>query len=174
MTPGILRKILIVLLCAGFLLTCEMGRGQSKAASEALAALAERDAAFRAGDVDKVAGFMADEYLQTDIWGHVQDKEAWLKQYYRPMAGRLKSGELKWTVMERTEIVSRELGDTVILAGKQTIQGVDGRLGEPSRSDAPPMSLRFTHVWVKRGGKWQVAMIHNAIPAAEPAKAESR
>ncbi len=48
------------------------------AESEVLAVVSERDKAFLAADVDKVASFMADEYLQTDVNGRVQDKKAWL------------------------------------------------------------------------------------------------
>jgi len=41
--------------------------GQSSAKAEVLAALAERDKAFVAGDETKVAQFMSEDYLQTDV-----------------------------------------------------------------------------------------------------------
>lgn len=69
--------------------------GQSSAKAEVLAALAERDKAFVAGDETKVAEFMSEDYLQTDVAGNIQDKQAWLNEYYRPMAPLLKSGKTR-------------------------------------------------------------------------------
>ena len=33
-----------------------------------------------------VFGLLADEYLQTDISGYVQNKATWLKEYFEPLA----------------------------------------------------------------------------------------
>jgi hypothetical protein len=75
--------------------------GQSSAKAEVLAALAERDKAFVAGDETKLAQLMSEDYLQTDVSGHVQDKQAWLKEYYRPLALLLKSGETQCATFDR-------------------------------------------------------------------------
>ena len=53
---------------------------KSAVEAEVLAALAERDKVFVAGDETSVARFMADDYLQTDAVGHVQDKATWLRE----------------------------------------------------------------------------------------------
>jgi hypothetical protein len=42
---------------------------QSSARAEVLALVAERDRAFLTGDETKVAQFMSEDYLETDIWG---------------------------------------------------------------------------------------------------------
>lgn len=149
--------------------------GQSSAKAEVLAALAERDKAFVAGDETKVAQFMSEDYLQTDVSGNVQDKQAWLNDYYRPMVPWLKSGKTRWVTFDRSDIVVRELGDTVVVAGKQTIKhiGVDPWNPTditPPDSPRPPRSLRFTHVWIKRGGAWKLAVVHNAIPTERQTK----
>ena len=143
--------------------------GQSSAKAEVLAALAERDKAFVAGDETKVAQFMSEDYLQTDVSGNIQDKQAWLNEYYRPMAPLLKSGETRWATFNRSDIVVRDLGDTFIVAGKQTIKHVGADPWNPKDitppdSPRPPLTLRFTHVWIKRGGAWKLAVVHNAIP----------
>ena len=143
--------------------------GQSSAKAEVLAALAERDKAFVTGDETKVAQLMSEDYLQTDVSGHVQDKQAWLKEYYRPLALLLKSGETRCATFDRSNIVVRDLGDTMVVAGKQTIKhiGVDPWNPEtttPPDSPRPPFTLRFTHVWIKRAGVWKLAVVHNAIP----------
>ncbi len=141
--------------------------GQSSAQAEVLAAVAERDKAFVAGDEAKVAQFMSEDYLQTDIWGNVQDKQSWLNEYYRPMAPKLKSGESRWATFDRSDVVVRDFGDTIAVAGNFTIKLVGVSPWNPKvtyPADSPAHTLRFTHVWIKRGGAWKLAVVHNAIP----------
>jgi uncharacterized protein DUF4440 len=140
--------------------------GQSSAKDEVLAALAGRDKAFVAGDETKMAQIMSEDYLQTDVAGHVQDKQAWLNEYYRPLAPLLKSGETRCATFDRSDIVVRDLGDTVVVAGKQTFKfaGVNPWKPKVNFQAGPPRVLRFTQVWIKRGGAWKLAVVHNAIP----------
>lgn len=141
--------------------------GQSSAKAEVLAALAERDKAFVAGDETKVAQFMSEDYLQTDVSGNVEDKQDWLNEYYRPLAPLLKSGKTQLPTFNRSEMVVRELGDTVVVAGKGTLKflGANPWNSNATYSPGPPLAYRFTHVWIERGGAWKLAVIHNAIPA---------
>ena len=74
--------------------------GQSSGKDEVLAAFVERDKAFVAGDESKVAQVLSEDYLQTDVSGHVQDKQAWLNEYFRPMAPLLRSGETRLTTFD--------------------------------------------------------------------------
>ena len=140
--------------------------GQSSAKAEVLATLAERDKAFVAGDETNVAQVMSEDYLQTDISGHVQDKQAWLNEYYRPMAPLLRSGETRLTTFDRNDIVVRDFGDTVVVAGKLSLKfaGVDPGNPKVAFQPGPPRVIRFTAVWIKRAGVWKLAVIHNAIP----------
>ena len=140
--------------------------GQSSAKAEVLAALAERDKAFVAGDETKLAQLMSEDYLQTDVSGHVQDKQAWLNEYYRPLALLLKSGETRCATFDRSNIVVRDLGDTVVVAGEQSFKfaGVNPWNPKVTFQPGPPRVLRFTHVWIKRDGAWKLAVVHNAIP----------
>ena len=140
--------------------------GQSSAKAEVLAALAERDKAFVTGDETKVAQLMSENYLQTDVSGQVQDKQAWLNEYYRPLALLLKSGETRCATFDRSNIVVRDLGDTVVVAGEQTFKfaGVNPWNPKVTFQPGPPRVLRFTHVWTKRDGAWKLAVVHNAIP----------
>ena len=140
--------------------------GQSSAEAEVLAALAERDKAFVTGDETKVSQLMSEDYLQTDVSGHVQDKQAWLNEYYRPLALLLKSGETRCATFDRSNIVVRDLGDTVVVAGEQTFKfaGVNPWNPKVTFQPGPPRVLRFTHVWIKRDGAWKLAVVHNAIP----------
>jgi ketosteroid isomerase-like protein len=140
--------------------------GQSSAKADVLAALAERDKAFVAGDETKVAEFMTEDYLQTDVAGKIEDKQTWLNEYYRPLAPLLKSGTTRLATFDRSDIVVRDLGDTFIVAGLGTLKfvGVNPWNPNASYSPGPPLAYRFTHVWVKQGGAWKLAVIHNAIP----------
>jgi len=164
-----LAPLLVLLISATLPGMVQTAAGQSSAKAEVLAALAERDKAFVAGDETKVAQFMSEDYLQTDVSGNIQDKQAWLNEYYRPMAPLLKSGKTQWVTFDRSDIVVRDLGDTMVVAGKQTIKHVgvnpwNPTITTPPDSTRPPLTLRFTHVWIKRGGAWKLAVVHNAIP----------
>ena len=61
----------------------------SSSEAELGAAMAERMKANVEGDTEKIASSLADEYLQTDIYGYVQDKTAWLNEYFKPRTSRL-------------------------------------------------------------------------------------
>ena len=145
----------------------QIAAGQSSAKAEVLAALTERDKAFLAGDETKVAEFMSEDYLQTDISGNVEDKQAWLDEYYRPLAPLLKSGKTRLATFDRSDIVVRDFGDAMVVAGKGTLKFVGVNPWNPNATylPGPALAYRFTHVWIKRGGVWKLAVIHNAIPA---------
>ena len=145
---------------------------QSSAQAEVLAGLAERDKAFVAGDETKLAQLMSEDYLQTDVSGHVQDKQAWLKEYFGPLAPLLKSGKTQLATFDRSDIVVRDFGDTVVVAGKQTFKfaGVNPWDPKVTFQPGPPRVLRFTQVWIKRSGAWKLAVVHNAIPTEPPPK----
>ncbi len=114
-TVNWLHVLLVSAILCGMLQTAA---GQSSAKAEVLAALAERDKAFVAGDETKVAQFMSEDYLQTDVSGNIQDKQAWLNEYYRPMTPLLKSGKTRWVTFDRSDIVVRDLGDTMVSCRK--------------------------------------------------------
>ena len=143
--------------------------GQSSAKAEVLAALAERDKAFVAGDETKVAQVMSEDYLQTSVSGKVQDKQAWLNEYFRPMAPLLRSGETSLTTFDRSDIAVRDFGDTVVITGKLMYKfaGVNPSDRKSAFQPGPPRVIRFTQVWIKRGGAWKVAALHNAVPTED-------
>ena len=163
-------RAFIVFLAGAIVLAIAQGAvGQSTSKAEVLAALAERDKAYLAGDEAKVAQFMSEDYLQTDVKGKVTDKQAWLNEFYRPMAPLLKSGKTRYVTFERSDIVVRDFGDTIVIAGKQTLKHVgvepwDPKITIPSDSPRLPLTLSFTHVWIKRDGAWKLAAVHNAVP----------
>jgi hypothetical protein len=68
-------------LCITFLSTIPvLPQINGSAESEIRSVMAQLLKASLEGDSDKVASLMTDEYIQTDISGHVQDKATWLKE----------------------------------------------------------------------------------------------
>ncbi len=153
-----------ILLLYVFLLSlgCSISQAQSpnnkqasrkSADTEVLKAVDKFYDAFLAGDVETVRRMTAEDYLQTDVNGKVQDKSAWLAEYYMPIVERMKARQFKWDVLERKDSQVRRYGNVAVLIGRTTLKG----------SNAPKArELRFTQVWVKRNGDWQRAVFHNA------------
>jgi hypothetical protein len=146
--------------CGGALLRNPAAPVQATAVADALSALAERDDAFLAADPDLVSQFMTDDYLQTDIHGLVQDKKTWLGSYYRPLAGDMKAGRLRWDLFQRSELKTRLMNNVVVIIGNLRYRCVtqSADLSQPAAADV----LRFTHVWAMRDTRWKLAVVHNA------------
>jgi ketosteroid isomerase-like protein len=139
------------------------------AESELRAVMAERRKAALEGDTEKVVSSMADEYVQTDINGYVQDKNTWLNEYFKPLAELIKAGKFRWEVYEQKDVQLGVFGDSAVAVGTLELKGSGARTtpqhtwmadAGASFSGRP----RFTHVYIKRNGKWFLAAIHNAIP----------
>jgi ketosteroid isomerase-like protein len=145
----------------------------SSVETEVLAAVAARDRAFLAADEKTVAQFMADDYLQTDVLGHVQDKSTWLKEYFEPLASKIKSGEFRWGTFTKSDVQLRDLGNVAVVIGTLTLRGIglkwsDNRwVASQQDENRPPSSARFTQVWAKRDGAWKLVVVHNAYTKAE-------
>ncbi len=99
------------------------------------------------GDVETVANSMTDDYVQTDINGYRKDKTTWLNEYFKPLADLIKAGNFRWDEYERKNLQFRWVADP-----NATFSG----------------TLHFTHVYIKRNGKWLLAALHNQIPLPPP------
>jgi uncharacterized protein (TIGR02246 family) len=129
------------------------------------------------GDSDKIASLMAEEYLQTDISGHVQDKATWLKEYFNPIAEMIRAGKFRWEVYDRKDVQIRIYGDSAVVIGKVEAKGIGARFvpqthtwaADPNASFSG--TLHFTHVYIRRNGRWLLAALHNSVPVSlSPAK----
>jgi ketosteroid isomerase-like protein len=109
----------------------------------------EFDTAVSTGNVQKVESLIADEYLHTDIYGKIQDKNSWLATWLKPLAADLKAGKYSWEIYRSDDIQVNIFSDGVAVAvGRWTLK----------RSDNPEsLAGRFTHVWVKNKKGWQRA-----------------
>ena len=64
-----------------------------------------------------------------------------------------KSGALKFQSILTDEVQVRIYGNTAVETGRSTMNGQD-------RGKAVPRDNRFTRVWVKRQGHWQLVLNH--------------
>ena len=142
----------------------------SSAEADLRALMAERRKASLEGDPEKIASSMADGYLQTDISGHVQDKVTWLREYFNPIAELIRTGKFRWEIYDQKELQFRIYGESAVVVGVLEAKGRGARW-VPQRHtwEADPNAsfsgtLRFTHVYIKRNGKWLLAALHNAVP----------
>ena len=60
---------------------------------------------------------MADEYLQTDISGCVQNKTTWLNEYFTPLAELIKAGRFRWEVFDEKDVQLQVFGDSAVAVG---------------------------------------------------------
>jgi len=108
-----------------------------------------RLAAMEKGDIDEVARFIADDFMVTSGTGRNADRDEYLK--------RLRAAAMPRPHLVHDEVRIRVYGDTAIITGRSH-SVVDGR--------EQPAQVRYTHVYVKRGGAWQMVAMHVSSIAA--------
>lgn len=141
----------------------------SGAEVELRALMAERRKASLEGDTAKIAASMTDDYLQTDIAGYRQDKATWLKEYFNPLADLIQANKFRWEEYQQSNLQFRFYGDCAVVTGELHLKGTGAKSGPQHSWVADPNAtiggtLHFTHVYVRRNGRWQLAALHNAVP----------
>ena len=100
----------------------------------------DRAAAVVKGDVATLEGLTADDYVFINASGQTSDKATTMKN--------IKTGAIKITANEVSDMKVRVYGDTAVVTGKSTAKGTIG-----GRELKGP--VMFTRVYVKRNGTWQ-------------------
>ena len=132
--------------------------------------MAERLRASLSGDTAAISRSMTDDYIQTDISGHTQDKATWLREYFVPLAGLIKSGKFKWERYDHCDLKFRIHNDVAVVTGRLDAKGVGAKwVPDQHTWAADPKgsfggSLYFTHVYRREGGSWVLAALQNAVP----------
>ena len=151
----ILLSLLLAVLVAGMVSVSRTSTGQKVPAGGAAPAgeQAEIDLLKRmeneriqAGvrkDVEAIAPFTADEYMQIDFDGRIMDREATFR--------RIRSSDIRLRSNAPDDLRVRIYGDVAVVTGRATPKGVaDGReFVDP---------IRYSRVYVKRDGRWQVVL----------------
>jgi ketosteroid isomerase-like protein len=119
------------------------------------AAEKKRFAAMIAGDLDTLGALLADELTYTHSSGRVDTKVQFLDS--------LRTGRQKYFAIAPEDTAVRVFGDTAVSTGQSAMHVSAG--GQESR-----FRIRFTDVWVRRGGRWQmVAWQSTRLPEPSPA-----
>lgn len=105
----------------------------------------ERDQAIQRGDMAAIDRLYADDYITTNASGTVRTKAQVIEDF--------KSGALKIESITSDELDVRAHGDTAIVTGRLTTKGQD-------RSRDVSGQNRFTQVYLRRNGRWQIAAFH--------------
>ena len=104
----------------------------------------DRAAAVVKGDVAYVEKQTADDYMFINMFGQITDN--------KQLVDAMKSGGLKLTADDLSDLKVRVYGNTAVVTGKSDIKGTMGG------KDATGQSL-FTRVFVKKGGTWQTVAL---------------
>jgi ketosteroid isomerase-like protein len=100
------------------------------------------------GDTAALRNLLTDDYVAIGQHGELMDKAAVLKAPDKNAAGE------KFTAMEHGQVTVRVSGSTAIATGSRAI-GTQQGSGQ----------VRFTHVYVERGGRWKL-MSSQVTPVA--------
>jgi Domain of unknown function (DUF4440) len=172
----VLGATLLLMLGGNALTLAQPGVASSE--SELRAVMEALHRAALEGDSEKTAGLMTEEYVQTDISGHFEEKAEWLNTYARPLATLIKSGKFHWDSYAERDVETRLYDSTAIVMGVLDLKGTGARWSGPQLTwvadpDAhPALVLRFTRVFVRRDGRWLLAAIHNAAVPQPPTKSQ--
>ena len=136
--------------CSGFVITsfvalAVLGSAFAQSTEEQLKKFeTDRSAAVVKGDVATVEKGTANDYTFVNVFGQTSDKAQLLNA--------LKSGDLKLTSDEVSDLKVRVYGNTAVITGKGDIKGTIGG------KDASGQNV-FTRVMVKKGGTWQTVAL---------------
>lgn len=152
----------VALVAAAFLLTTAIGHpqavegpaGDASKNEQAVRQLnTEEVQAFIHNDAKTMARLWADDLVVTNPLNRFVTKQQVL--------GMVESGVLVISTFDRQIEYIRAYGDVVIVAGSETVLW-GGKMPNAGKTE----HLRFTAVWMRRGGVWQEVARHaNIVPA---------
>jgi ketosteroid isomerase-like protein len=149
-----------VFLALGFAASPCFARGPAPSPPDRQAEAAVRQAssqevkAFMDKDAGRLAELWSDEMVVTNPLNKFVNKGQVL--------GMVQSGMLTFATYDRAIEYVHVYGDTVILAGNETVTW-GSRMPHAGKTER----LLFTAIWMKRAGRWQEVARHaNVVPAA--------
>jgi ketosteroid isomerase-like protein len=133
--------LLLVIAVTGFAQTKEKKHSTSKAEQELLKVNREYDEALVRGDAAALNRIYGDEFTYTSTDGEVLDKAQQVEL--------IRSGGLKIESGASESVKVRLYGNTAVVLGYFKAKG-------QFKGQAFDSTERYTSVWVKRGGRWQL------------------
>ncbi len=144
-----MKRILFAAVLVSFVVSLSGGQTIHENGGEQVVTEAERrwEEALKQFDAEAMQSILAEDDLQTDWKGVVQDKASWIHDF-KQVAANVRSGKTQWEMSFDDEKV-RIYGDAAIVTGRGTFNG---------RRQGAPVNhvIRFTNVWAKRRGAWQL------------------
>jgi len=92
-------------------------------------------------DLATLRNLIADDLVYTHSSARIDTKQS--------LIGNMESGSTVYSAVEPSEVKAQDLGDAVVLTGK-------ARIGVNSGGNAMSFTVRFTDVYARRGGQWQM------------------
>lgn len=117
-------------------------------AAELEAASKAYDAAVSKADIRALDGLLLPAVVFTTATGRVMDKKAVLAM--------LASPDTRYESVESDKVERAITGDLAIETGRVRVRGI--RNGKPVNE-----TQRYTDVWVRRDGRWQLAAEHTSL-----------
>ena len=145
----------MVLLLAGVAATAMFAQtATEQRAEKELRHLSDQEVqAFLRKDPDEMAKLWSDDFVVTNPFNKLVTKQ--------DVLGMVQSGFLVITSFDRRIEYARVYGDTVILAGSETVVW-GGKMPNAGKTE----QLRFTAVWMKQQERWrEVARHANIVPS---------
>ena len=99
-------------------------------------------------DVVALDRIYADDFIGTGPSGAVRTKPQVISDFT--------SGDLKFQSITTDDVRVRVYGNTVVETGRSTMIGQD-------KGKAVPRDNRFTRVWIKQQGRWQLVSNHYSL-----------
>ncbi len=143
---------LIVKVCCLFCLVVCAARADAQAELRAIDA--RWNALRLASDVDGLARLLRDDFVLTHSDGRVEDKRSYV--------GDLGRGSRVNHAIDNFDVEVRQHGDVAIVTGRTLQRGVGN--GVPFEGQ-----FRFTRVWLRSDGVWQLAASHSSRLPTAPA-----
>jgi hypothetical protein len=140
MKTNAITVLLLTTCCWGVPVCAQTTDSSSEA--ELRATMAECRRAAVEGDLEKIASCLADQYLQTDIGGYVQDKTAWLNEYAKPLADLIKAGKFRWETYDPKDVQIRMYGDASVAIGSLELKGSGARADATAHVGSRPRCAR--------------------------------
>ena len=102
----------------------------------------QRMSAMAQKDIKALNKLIADDLVYTHSSARLDTKQS--------LIGAMEAGRTVYTAVVPSDVKAQEYGDTVVLTGT-------ARISVNSGGNAMNFGVRFTDVWVNKGGKWQMA-----------------
>jgi ketosteroid isomerase-like protein len=101
----------------------------------------QRMTAMAHNDVATLTRLLSDDLVYTHSSARLDTKQS--------LIGAMESGVTVYTAVEPSDVKAQDLGDTVVLTGSC-------RISVMSQGRPNSFSVRFTDVYVNKGGQWQM------------------